>query len=93
MGRIDHRYGKIYNTVNGMDTTIRFILVLSSTIFISAILIYYFYVDTFSQFEVFLMINLLSFEEFLERTNFSMIEFLVKLKSLSKCEELTQVPA
>lgn len=48
VGRIDHRYGKIYNTVNGMDTTIRFILGLSSTIFISAILIYYFYVDTFS---------------------------------------------
>lgn len=48
VGGIDHRYGKIYNIVNGMDTTIRFILGLSSTIFISAIFVYYFYVDTFS---------------------------------------------
>lgn len=59
---IDHRYGKISNIVNGIDTIIRFLLGFSSTIFISAILIYYFYLESFSEFEIFLIINLLSFE-------------------------------
>lgn len=88
---MNHQYGKINNIVYGIDTIIRFILGFSSTIFISAIFIYYFYLESFSGFEVFLLINLLSFEEYFERSNSSVIEFLVKLKSLSKCEELTQV--
>lgn len=88
---MNHQYGKINNIVYGIDTIIRFILGFSSTIFISAIFIYYFYLESFSGFEVFLLINLLSFEEYFERSNSSIIEFLVKLKSLSKCEELTQV--
>jgi ABC-type multidrug transport system fused ATPase/permease subunit len=83
--KINRNYSQITMMVDGIDCLIRFLLSFSSTLFISAILIYYFFIEIYSPFEIFLLVNILSLEEYLERVNKNVIEFVVKLKCLSRC--------
>jgi hypothetical protein len=77
--------------VRSIDSLIYFWLSIYCTLFLTFLLIYYFFTDSFNQYHVFILFNVIMLEEVLLRTNLHVVEFLDKLKCLTKCEELSRL--
>jgi hypothetical protein len=80
------KYQRSKAVVDGIDSLITFMISFLSTLYLMLLLIYYFYVNSFSEFDVFLLVNILCMEEILNRVNKNIMEFKIKLKCLSRCE-------
>lgn len=62
---VDIKYSSVNMIVNNIDSLIKFLLSFTSTLFLVIVLVGYFYARYFSQYEVFLLLNILTLEEYL----------------------------
>lgn len=67
--RLEEQYGRTRAAVNGIDLLISFLLSFASTLYLLLLLANFFYARAYTSYDIFLLVNILSMEEYLQRVN------------------------
>jgi ABC-type multidrug transport system fused ATPase/permease subunit len=78
--------------VSGIDSLITFFIYNFSTLYLTIVMVYFFFVDNFTYYDAFLLINVFLMEAYLIWINETIITFYIQVKCVTKCEELAKIP-
>jgi hypothetical protein len=90
MKKVD-RYLKTTLVYDTLESYLSFNIAINSSLYFTFILILHFFIDYTDIYSNMLIASVIINEESLNRINTSLTEFLVKLKSLLKCEEICKI--
>ena len=90
MKKVD-RYLKTTLVYDTLESYLSFNIAINSSLYFTFILILHFFIDYTDIYSNMLIASVIINEESLNRINTALTEFLVKLKSLLKCEEISKI--
>ena len=90
MKKVD-RYLKTTLVYDTLESYLSFNIAINSSLYFTFILILHFFIDYTDIYSNMLIASVIINEESLNRINPALTEFLVKLKSLLKCEEISKI--